>query len=92
MSSKLFTTVVATLTILPFGLYTYNHAVSVTQDLQKQNQHIQQLTVESEKLDQELEKNKEIKQKAEQEVLELDQQAQAAIDERKKLEAELGAN
>lgn len=92
MSSKLFTTVFALVTIVPFALVTSQHAVSVTQDLQKQNHHIEQLIVESEKLDQELERTQEIKQKAEQEVQELDRQAQAAIEERKKLEAELGAN
>lgn len=92
MSSKLFTTVLALVTIVPFALVTLQHAVSVTQDLHKQNQHIEQLTVESEVLDKELEKTQEIKQQAEQEVQELDQQTQAAIDDRKKLEAELGAN
>jgi peptidoglycan hydrolase CwlO-like protein len=92
MSSKLFTTVFALVTIVPFAYVTSQHAVSVTQDLQRQNQHIQQLTVESEELDKQLEITQEIKQQAEQEVQALDQQAQDAINERKKLEAELGAN
>lgn len=92
MSSKLFTTVLALATIVPFMILASQHAVSVTHDLQKQNEQIEQLTVESQGLDKKLEVTQETKQQAEQEVQELDQQTQAAIEERKKLEAELGAN
>ena len=92
MSSKLFTTVVAMLTIVPFGLLAATDAVRVNDTLQKQTSTIQQLTVESEKIEKDLETKQEVKQKTEQEVVEAEKQINDMVSERKKLEAELEAN
>lgn len=92
MSSKLFTTVLLVVTIGPFIHLATADAVSIKHNLQKQNTHIQQLSVESAKLDKELGKTTETKEQTKQQVQQLDQQTQDAINERQRLEAELGAN
>ena len=92
MSSKLFTTVLALVTVVPFAYFATQDAVRVTDTLRKQTTHIQQLSVESQQLDQKLDKTVETKEQVKQEVQQVDKAAQDAINERKKLEAELGAN
>lgn len=92
MSSKLFTTVLALVTIVPFGFIATQNAVKVTDTLQKQNTKIVELKTESEQLDKKLEVTQETKEQTEQEVQQLDKATQDAINERQKLEAELGAN
>ena len=80
------------LTIVPFGLLAATDAVRVNDTLQKQTSTIQQLTVESEKIEKDLETKQEVKQKTEQEVVEAEKQINDMVSERKKLEAELEAN
>lgn len=92
MSSKLFTTVLALVTVVPFGWYATQDAVKVTDTLQKQNTQIVELKTESEKLDKKLETTQVVKEQTKQEVQQLDQQALDIISERQRLEAELGAN
>lgn len=92
MSSKLFTTVLALVTVVPFGYFATQDAVKVTDTLQTQNNHIVELKTESEELDKKLEVTQVEKEQTKQEVQQLDQQTQDAISERQKLEAELGAN
>lgn len=89
MSSKLFTSVVALCTIVPFGYFVTAHAVSTTQDLQKQTIHIQSLRTESEQLDKKLETTQQAKEQTKQEVDQLDQEKVKTVSEREKLEAEL---
>ena len=62
MSSKLFTTVLALATIVPFGYYATQDAVRVTDTLREQTSTIQQLTVESEKIEKDLEVKQEVKE------------------------------
>ena len=92
MSSKLFTTVLALVTIVPFGYYAAQDAVRVTDTLREQTNTIQQLTVESKKIEKDLEVKQEVKQQAEQEVVEVEQEVNDMVSEREKLEAELRAN
>lgn len=92
MSSKIITTVIGILLLVPFGYLGYHDAVNIKHHLQAQHTQIKSLTKESAKLDTELSKTKVTKQQNQQEVTQLEQQTQAAISERQKLEAELGAN
>ena len=92
MSNKLFTTVLALATIVPFGYYATQDAVRVTDTLREQTSTIQQLTVESEKIEKDLEVKQEVKQQAEQEVVEVEQEVNDMVSEREKLEAELRVN
>lgn len=92
MSNKLFTTVLALVTIVPFGYYATQDAVRVTDTLREQTSTIQQLTVENEKIEKDLEVKQEVKQQAEQEVVEVEQEVNDMVSEREKLEAELRAN
>ena len=92
MSSKLFTTVLALATIVPFGYYAIQDAVRVTDTLREQTNTIQQLTVESEKIEKDLEVKQEAKEQTEQEVVEVEQKINDMVSERQKLEAELRGN
>ena len=92
MSSKLFTTVLALATIVPFGYYAIQDAVRVTDTLREQTNTIQQLTVESEKIEKDLEAKQEAKEQTEQEVVEVEQKVNDMVSERQKLEAELRGN
>lgn len=92
MSSKLFTTVLALATIVPFGYYAAQDAVRVTDTLREQTSTIKQLTVESEKIEKDLEVKQEVKQQTEQEVVKVEQEVNDMVSERQKLEAELGGN
>lgn len=92
MSSKLFTTVLALVTVVPFGWYATQDAVKVTDTLQKQNTQIVELKTTSEQLDKKLQNTQEVKEQTKQEVQQLDQQTAETVSERQKLEAELGAN
>lgn len=92
MSSKLFTTVLALVTVVPFGYLATQDAVKVTDTLQKQNTQIVELKTESEQLDKKLETTQVVKEQTKQEVQQLDQQTLDTISERQRLEAELGAN
>lgn len=92
MSSKLFTTVLALVTIVPFGYYAAQDAVRVTDTLREQTNTIQQLTVESKKIEKDLEVKQEAKEQTEQEVVEVEQKVNDMVSEREKLEAELRAN
>jgi len=92
MSSKIITTVIVVMIVGPFGYIATADAVSITQNLQEQTVHIQQLNTEYVQLDRELEKTEEVKKQVVAEVQRLETEAQSAIAERKKLETELGAN
>ena len=92
MSSKLFTTVLALATIVPFGYYATQDAVRVTDTLREQTNTIQQLTVESEKIEKDLKVKQEAKEQTEQEVVEVEQNVNDMVSERQKLEAELRGN
>ena len=92
MSNKLFTTVLALATIVPFGYYATQDAVRVTDTLREQTNTIQQLTVENEKIEKDLEVKQEVKQQTEQEVVKTEQEVNDMVSEREKLEAELRAN
>ena len=92
MSSKLFTTVLALATIVPFGYYATQDAVRVTDTLREQTNTIQQLTVESEKIEKDLKVKQEAKEQTEQEVVEVEQKVNDMVSERQKLEAELRGN
>lgn len=92
MSSKLLTSVIALVTIVPFGYIATQDAARVTATLQKQTTQIVELRTESVKLDKQLEVTQEAKEQTKQEVQQLDQQTADAVSERQKLEAELGAN
>ena len=92
MSSKLFTTVLALVTIVPFGYYAAQDAVRVTDTLREQTNTIQQLTVESKKIEKDLEVKQEAKEQTEQEVVEVEQKVNDMVSERQKLEAELRGN
>lgn len=92
MSTKLFTTVLALVTIVPFGVVTAQDAVRVKDTLQKQNTQIVELKTESEKLEKKLEKTQVVKQQTKEEVVKSEQQVNDIVSERQKLEAELGAN
>lgn len=92
MSSKIFTTVLVVAIVGSFGYFATQDAVSTKQDLQNQTAQIEQLTAESAELDQKIESVKQTKVQTEQEVESLDRQAKEAAEERKRLEAELGAN
>ena len=92
MSSKIITTVIVAVILGPFAYLTAHDALSIKQNLQKQNEHIEQLTTESAKLDEQIQKTVEAKEETVQAVQKIEQETQNAIEERKKLEAELGAN
>lgn len=92
MSSKIITTVVVLAIVGPFTYLAVNDAVSIKQNLQQQTAQIEQLTVEYVQLDTELEQTTVVKEKTIQEVQQLETETQNAINERLKLEAELGAN
>lgn len=89
MSNKIFITVIALSTVAPFGYFTANHAIDVSHRLQEQNTRIEQLNIESTKLDKKIENSQKAKEQAEEEVNSLDKKARELAEERKKLEAEL---
>lgn len=91
MSSKLFTTVLAMITIVPFGLLAAQDAVKVTDTLHKQTSTIQKLNAESEQLEKQLETKQEVKEQTKQEVVETEQKVNDTVSERQKLEAEAAA-
>ena len=92
MSSKIITTVFVAMIVGPFAYMSATDAKGIGQNLHKQNNHIQQLSVESEKLDQEITKTVEVKEQTEQEVRQIEKETQEILSERERLEAELGAN
>ena len=92
MSSKLFTTVLGIVTLTPFVYVATTHAVSVTHNLQTQQNTIQELSTESVQLDKKLEVTQETKEQTKQEVVQTEQEVNDILSERKRLEAELGAN
>ena len=92
MSTKLFTTVLALATLVPFGYVAAQDAVKVTDTLQKQNTQIVELQTKSDKLDKKLEETQVVKEQTKQEVVETEQQVNDVVSERQKLEAELGEN
>lgn len=92
MRSKIITTVVVASIVGPFAYVATVDAVSIKQTKKQQTEHIQQLSTESEKLDQEIVKTQKVKEQAIQEVTQLEQEKIDAEKERQKLEAELGAN
>lgn len=92
MRSKIITTVITALVVGPFAYISAADIVSIKQTRQQQTEHIQQLTVESDKLDTAITKTQEIKEQAVEQVNQLEQQKVDAVNERQKLEAELGAN
>lgn len=92
MSSKLLTTVLALVTVVPFGYIATQNAVKVTDTLHKQTTHIVELKTVSAELDKKLETTQVVKEQTKQEVEQLDQQTIDTISERQRLEAELGAN
>lgn len=92
MSSKLFTTALLLATVVPFGWYVTQGAVEVTDTLHRQNNTIQQLNVETEKLEKDLEVKQEVKEQTKQEVVKTEQQVNDVISERQRLEKELGEN
>jgi cell division protein FtsB len=92
MSSKIITTVLTIVIVAPFAYIAVADAVSIKQNLQKQSEHIQNLSTEYTELDSELDKTQAVKEKAAQEIQQLEQQMIDATNERQRLEAELGAN
>lgn len=92
MSSNIIKTVFVAAIVGPFAYISATDAISIKQNLQKQNNHIQQLSVESEKLDEEITKTVEVKEQTEQEVQQIEKETQEILSERERLEAELGAN
>lgn len=92
MSSKLFTTALLLATVVPFGWYTAQGAVKVTDTLHRQNDTIQQLNVETEKLEKVLEVKQEVKEQTKEEVVKTEQAVSDVISERQRLEKELGEN
>lgn len=92
MSTKLFTTVLLLVTVVPFGYIAAQDAVKVTDTLQKQTTKIVELKTASDELDKKLETTQVVKEQTKQEVQQLDQQTLDTVNERQKLEAELGAN
>ena len=93
MSTKLFSTVLMLVTLVPFGYVATHNAVKVTDTLQKQTTQIVELKTTSDELDKKLETTQAVKEQTNQEVQQIDQQTADAVSERQKLEAELtGAN
>lgn len=92
MSNKLLITVLTVVIVGPFTYMATSDALSIKQHLQAQHQHIQQLSTESAKLDTQINKAVETKKQSQAEVAQYEQQTQASLSERQKLEAELGAN
>lgn len=92
MSTKLFTTVLALATLVPFGYVATQDAVRVTDTLQKQNTQIVELQTKTDKLNKKLEETQVVKEQTKQEVVETEQQVNDVVSERQKLEAELGEN
>jgi len=91
MSSKLFTTVLAMITIVPFSLLAGQDAVRVTDTLHTQTSTIQKLNAESEQLEKKLETKQAVKEQTKQEVVKTEQQVNDVVSERQKLEAEAAA-
>lgn len=92
MSSKIITTVIVTAIVGPFAYIAVADAVSITQNLHRQEQQIQQLSTEYEQLDKELDQTVQTKQQSEAEVQQLEQEKADLANERQRLEQELGAN
>lgn len=92
MRRKIITTVVAVAIIGPFAWVATVDAVSIKHTKNQQSQHIQQLSIESEKLDTQIQKTEEVKTQIVEEISQSEQEKNNAVKERKKLEAELGAN
>lgn len=91
MSSRIFTTVAGILIVGVFSLIAYSDAVRIWQDLQQKEQHIEQLNVQYEELDNELETKVETKEESQQEVQKLEKEKQDLETERQRLEEELQA-
>ena len=92
MRSKIITTVMTLAVVGPFAYVATADAVSIKQHLHEQNTQIEQLSTESVKLDKELDKTVEIKTQSQAEVEKLEQETNEVLNERQRLEAELGAN
>ena len=89
MSNKI-STALAVAIIAPFGYIAAQDAASIKHELQTQNQQIQQLEARSAELDLEIDKASELKEENEAAVDKIEEETQKAIEERKRLEAELG--
>lgn len=91
MRSKLFTTVLAAIIVGSFGFVAYTDAVSIYEDLHRQEQEIQRLNIESEQLDKQLEKTREAKEKTQEEVKQKEEEEKKLKEEIEKLNQELQA-
>lgn len=92
MRSKLFTTVLALVIVGPFAYFVFTEAVQIKQHIQKQHSQLRLLNTKSANLDVKLVETKTVKDQTTQELHALQQQANDAVSERKKLETELGAD
>lgn len=92
MSSKLFTTALMLVTIVPFTVFATQSAVEVTDTLHKQTDTLKQVTAKSDEIKRDLEVKQEVKEQTKQEVVQTEQQVNDVVSERQKLEAELGEN
>lgn len=91
MRSKTIITVLGVLILSTFAYLAYKDAVSIWQDLHKQQQQIEELNTQYEELDVELDRTKETKQQNEQELQKLEEEKQELERERQRLERELQA-
>ena len=92
MRSKIFTTVIVAVIVVPFAYIAASDAVSIKQHLDQQTAQIHHLNTETVKLDKQLEKTQTQKEQTIVETQQLEQQTADAVTERQRLEAELGAN
>lgn len=92
MRRKIITTVMTLAIVGSFAYLATADAVSVKQNLHEQNTHIEKLNTEYVEVDARLDQTANVKEKIVKEVHKLETETQDAIAERKKLEAELGAN
>ena len=92
MRSKIFTSVLVAVTVVPFTAFAVADAVSIKQHLHEQSVQIQSLQTEYVKIDKELNKTEAVKAKTLAETKQLEKATTDTISERQRLEAELGAN
>lgn len=91
MSIKSIITVLGILVIGFFGYVAYKDAVSIWQNLHKQQEQIQNLNDEYKKLDVKLDETIETKEQSQQEVQKLEEEKRKLEEERQRLERELQA-
>lgn len=87
--------IIITLAVIIVGSFTTissADAINVKHHLDKQTEYVQNLNVESRKLNRLLVQTQQTKQKTQVDVQQLEQQTQTAASERQTLEAQLGAN